>query len=292
MSDHAKLAPSGASEWITKNKCMIPYVVAPDVHPPKGPAAHFGTAMHHALEIACEDSEWRRRIEQGDLRRQRVSLVRGHLKITDHKVPDAVWHQSLYVRAMRDSLLTSLAAHDKLCSLHAECEVDVLYERRVYPLAGADDVLYGTSDITIICHTCRELIIADYKSGVHPVIAKGNKQLLTYLSGALRLVPWTPDSMYLAIIAPRMIGRPVLDVESVSQDDIAEHRDSMQSAVTRWAALTQAASRGETPAKQIALIGGHAVPSIDQCRWCALVRDCGWSIYMRAFGGEAESTKH
>ena len=284
---HASLSPSGAKDWANPERCILPYAIQSDRPDHGSEAAHMGTALHYILELAAKDYKVRARVEQRDWpRNTRVNYMGGdefRVSVGAPNPDDIVWSVPINRKEMREALAVSLAAHDRLIALHAECSgVNVAYEARVYPLPGADDIMHGTADLIISCTQCRELVVGDYKAGLWPVDAKGNPQLMTYALGALRAVPWVPTRVYLAIIAPRMGRADVLDVAEMTLHDRGAHREALQEAVLYWREVVRS-TRGDTTRERIDSVQWAALPVPDQCQWCRLRPDCNHSAGLRRF---------
>ena len=204
MTAHATLGASGAHRWMrcTGSPRLVARLTArgqiepgqTSVYAEEGSAAHAlgegciasgkPAAAYIGEPIAKMDGEWQ--IAPG-------AIDDTHMFVVSEEMAEAV---QVY--------LDTIAAEKK----RLPC-ANVLVEERVYPIAGAEEEMFGTADVILWDPVEAELVVMDYKHGAGVVVdANYNVQTMFYGLGALRAIAGdnagdAVRSVRLVIVQPR-----------------------------------------------------------------------------------------
>lgn len=147
---------------------------------------------------------------------------------------------------------------------------EMLVEQRLPFFVGEIPDQFGTSDLVVLNHDQKELIVADLKFGKGvQVFAEQNEQLMLYAIGALD--EFDPlgedfDTVLLVIHQPRLNH---VDEWRVSVAELREFEQRALAAAKR--AITVADCYGSVPTEAM---GEHLAPGDDQCRFCKAKGSC------------------
>lgn len=167
MSDHARLAPSACSRWVTCPGSLQLSEALTSLYPPKdSPAAARGTYLHDLAEKVCT----------------------GELGLGE--LPDDVTQEEIDGLALYQATVLDRAATG------AKVEYEVKLRNPSW-----HPQIWGTADCLIYDGTTLELI--DLKTGYYDVDPVENYQLICYAMLALGYYKITPDTIVLTIVQPR-----------------------------------------------------------------------------------------
>jgi hypothetical protein len=236
MGDHATLSPSSRYRWSVCPGSVREAAKLPEK--PSSAAAIDGTHTHTVLEWCLKNGM--------------ISPEVG-MTLTDHEGTFTVdAKRAERVQFALDYILsrTDLRPH-----------VEIISEERVRPdlLLDRDD-MSGTVDVQLVDNTGVEII--DYKDGINPVKAAGNKQMEQYAIGVLSKYAAQGrffDKLAMTIIQPkaREMGGTGIDTVTVSTADIWELVPVMKA---------EAAATDDPDAP--------LVPGDMQCKYCPAAGGC------------------
>lgn len=249
MSDHARLSPSSAHRWWACPGSVREEAKYPNV---SGLSAIDGTHTHTLLERCL-------RTPHALPQKPADPMDMVGITLNDHEgdfVVDVDRAQRVklatnYIEAQMASLTNPF--------LIAEHKVDPAH------LMGRDD-MSGTLDVQIRAGRFVEII--DYKDGMTPVKAQGNKQLKQYALGVLASfsIPLGANaSMYPIDVIQMTIIQPKLMLKGMNA--ITSHTMTVSELLSElydWIAKASATDDPDAP----------LVPGDDQCRFCAAKGGC------------------
>lgn len=222
---HSETGASGAYRWMVCPGSVA--LIRKAGKRPSGKAAIKGTGAHEVLELCfpggnCEPSDF-----------------------IDEELTNGYVFKESDVEAVEEAIECLQERSDSIKSEHT-----VLSEVS-FDLTCIHDGLWGTSDTVMAADDMSVLFVDDYKNGVRPVEAEGNRQLLFYGLGAIRkycedndkldlleMVGWGGvfDKVSVGIIQPNGliegVAHRIWDVPAKALDDFAEEL-RVKTALTR-----------------------------------------------------------
>jgi hypothetical protein len=228
MPEHYRLSPSGANRWLRCPGSLEASRGQPDtasVYANEGTHAHL--VASEALQQGIDAKEVERECPAG--------------------MVDAV---QIYLDTIKELIRTRQEDGSLLISEHIE---EQLVSKAIEDFGGTADWLglFAKEDEMVV-HVC------DYKHGVgEPVLAEGNKQMLSYLLLA-REVHGRQDRYFATIVQPRTNG-PAAETWEVTNEMLDDFEQEIREAVGK---------PGEF----------HAG---DHCRWCPALQVCD-TVYQLA----------
>jgi len=178
--------------------------------------------------------------------------------LIENPVPDAPFYVTEEMAEAVQVYLDAIAAEKK----RLPC-AEVLVEERVYPLAGAEEEMFGTADVVLWDLVAAELTVMDYKHGAGVVVeAEHNVQTMFYGLGALRRIAGD-----FAVEAVRKIRLVIVQPRARHADGPVRVFDLTARDLVEWGGVLRSAAEA-TKQPDAPLAAG------DWCKFCPAAALC------------------
>ena len=247
---HAKLAPSSADRW---THCPGSIAKSAGMESKSSVFAKEGTAAHELLAFRLAGPYPMHRVGD-DYIGWIVDIEEGKVLRDDTIKPDNDRYWAVD-QAMVDATDVHIAEVQKRFKSAKDDELEV---EKALDMSRIHPDLWGTADTILYRGRQKSLHVMDFKYGTGVVVdAVGNKQLLTYLAGAmLHYHNYDIQSLEIVIVQPRTTSGPGVKTWDVPYATMKEF-------VAELKVATAATDKPDAPL--------HAGP---WCRWCPAAPTC------------------